>query len=264
MKKQAVRSNRAKVIPISRPASAASRAKELLDRALAAEKTRDAKKLAQSALKLDPNCVDALVLLAKCTPLSGEGYIQRLRAAVKTGERALGKEFIDTNRGHFWAVTETRPYMRARFELAMALGENGDVTGAMNAFEEMLSLNPTDNQGVRDYLLALYLAMEDLNGASRLLARYNDTGAVFAWGEVFFHVLKGARTKARKALLKALDRNPWAPIYFGGRKPKLQDSFEAGSEQEGEYAGMVLAPAWIAHPDVLVWIAKSLAALMGA
>jgi len=46
MKKQAVRSNRAKVIPISRPASAASRAKELLDRALAAEKTRDAKKRA--------------------------------------------------------------------------------------------------------------------------------------------------------------------------------------------------------------------------
>src|SRR6266404_4957147 len=187
MKKQMLKTQRAKVIPISEAASAGSRAMDLLDRALETNNTAEARKLAREVIKLDPDCVDALILLAKCTRLSGDAYVEKLREAVQAGERSLGKEFLDKHRGHFWALMETRPYMRARFELAMALGGNGDIAGAITGFEEMLALNPNDNQGVREYLLAMYLALEDLRGAARLFDTYGlDSGAVFAWGAVFF------------------------------------------------------------------------------
>src|SRR5260370_24760432 len=157
MKKQMLK-QRDQVMPISAAAAAESRAMELLDRALETDNTAEAGKLASEVIKLDPDCVDALILLAKCTRLSGDRYAEKLREAVQAGERSLGKGFFDKHRGHFWALMETRPYMRARFELAMALGGNGDVAGSIGGFEEMLALNPNDGQGVREYLLAMYLA----------------------------------------------------------------------------------------------------------
>src|SRR4051794_41178705 len=110
-----------KIIPISEPPSAQVRALDLLDQALNATTPTEARKLAREAVNLDPDCVDALIVLAKAMRLSNEAYIQKIRAAVQTGERVLGKDFFEENRGHFWLIHETRPYMRALSELATAL-----------------------------------------------------------------------------------------------------------------------------------------------
>lgn len=233
---------------------ARERALDLVDRALETGNAAEVRKLMRQAVKLDPDCVDALLMLAKVTRLSAPKYIEKMREAVQAGERTLGQEFFKANRGHFWLVMETRPYMRARFDLGMALGNDGDFAGAIAEFEGMLDLNPRDNQGVRDYLLALYLAMENLDGAARLLRGYGDFGAVFGWGSVFFHLLKDDERKAKKSLFKAMDANRFAPFYFGMKKPSLPGMFTIGSEEEGEYAGVVLAPAWLAHPEIVYWI----------
>ncbi len=63
------------------------------------------------------------------------------------GERALGPEVFETEAGHFWGVTETRPYMRARFGLARcledlertdeAIGHSGSMEEAVITVDEL-------------------------------------------------------------------------------------------------------------------------------
>jgi ST7 protein len=68
-------------------------------------------KLAKKALKFDPDCADALVLLANnahTLPEAAELYERGLRAA----ERSLGKDRFEEFAGHFWGFLETRPYMQ--------------------------------------------------------------------------------------------------------------------------------------------------------
>ncbi len=93
---------------------------------------------------------------------------------VQAGERALGEEVFAQEAGYFWGIIETRPYMRARLGLAEVLWELCEQHAAIDHLEEMLRLNPGDNQGVR-YLLATWLLiMKDDTALDRLLAQYPD------------------------------------------------------------------------------------------
>jgi len=246
------------------PETPAERAQDLVYRAMDEPSPAKARKLAEQALKLDPDCVDAMVIRAQSRKLSMDEYIAELRAAVKAGERALGEERFRKDRGHFWGLLETRPYMRARRELAMALAADDKLRDAADAFEGMLDLNPNDNQGVRDYLLGIYLALNDLDGAASLFRQYEEDGsAVFAWGRVFLLMLLGERAEAAKALETAFLVNPWpAKVFFGSQPPQDPPSWGIGDEDEGEHAAVALLPAVVEHPDVLVWIAKESMAAM--
>lgn len=73
--------------------------------------------LANKALSLDPDCADALVLLAEQAMHANEA-MDLYERAMRAGERKLGEEFFEENRGHFWGIFETRGYMRARFGYA--------------------------------------------------------------------------------------------------------------------------------------------------
>jgi tetratricopeptide (TPR) repeat protein len=180
-----------------------------------------------------------------------------MRAVVEAGEHSLGEQKFIEDRGHFWGILETRPYMRARRELAMALLGGGQFREAAAEFAGMLELNPNDNQGVRDYLLGVYLALDDLDGAASLFRQYDDDSAAFAWGRVFLLMLSGRRTEAKKALEQAFHNNPWtAQFFFGERPPNDPDSWVMGDPDEGDHAAAALLPACAEHPDIIVWIAK--------
>jgi tetratricopeptide (TPR) repeat protein len=124
-------------------------AQTLAFEALEAETEAQARKLAKRALAKDPDCVDALVLLTSIEAESPKQAIEGLQKAVAAGERSLGAAFFKKNKGHFWGVVETRPYMRARQQLAEMLRGVGCLQDAIGHFSAMLVLNPGDNQGVR-------------------------------------------------------------------------------------------------------------------
>jgi len=240
------------------PESPAEQAQELAYRAMEEPSSARARKLAEKALKLDPACIDALVIRAQTRRLGRSKFIAEMRAAVQAGERSLGEKEFSQARGHFWGILETRPYMRARRELALALLGAGQLRESAAEFAAMLELNPNDNQGVRDYLLGVYLALSDLDGAASLYRQYDDDdSAAFAWGRVFLLMLGGRRTEARKALGQAFQNNPWtAAFFFGERVPSDPDSWGMGDEDEGDHAAVALLPACAEHPDIVVWIAK--------
>lgn len=239
------------------PESPAEQAQELAYQAMEEPSSAKARKLAEKALKLDPACIDALVIRAQTRRLKPGEFIAELRTAVEAGERNLGKKKFIEEREFFWGTLETRPYMRARRELALALLDAGQLPEAAAEFAAMLELNPRDNQGHRDYLLGVYLALNDLDGAASLYRQYDDDSAVFVWGRVFLLMLRGCRKEARAALTEAFHNNPWtAAFLFGERAPDDPDSWGVGDEDEGDHAASALLPACAEHPDIVVWIAK--------
>ncbi|MEW5995961.1 MAG: hypothetical protein AB1744_16415, partial [Candidatus Zixiibacteriota bacterium] len=113
-------------------------------------------KLACKALEISEDCADAYVLLAEETATSLPEAIDLYRKGVEAGERAIGREMFEEGIGHFWGILKTRPYMRARCGLAQCLWGTGQQMEAIEHYQEMLRLNPNDNQGIR-YLLAACL-----------------------------------------------------------------------------------------------------------
>ncbi len=233
-------------------------AQDLAYQAMEAESDQEALYLVNNALEKDPDCVDALVTRAELTAKSAKELINRLEHAVTTAERSLGPTFFEENKGHFWGLIETRPYMRARHFLADALYEDGKVSQAIAHYEALIGLNPNDNQGIRDILLGCYLTTDNLDGARRLLEAYKrEISAVFAWGRTLECILSGDFARAAKALRHAREQNPYVEQYLTAKKdlpPQLPDVYSFGSEEEALVCMDFLAEAWALHPEALLWL----------
>jgi hypothetical protein len=183
---------------------------------------RQRAKLAKRALALWPDCADAYLLLSQAADTDAEA-IDLLVAGLEAGERALRAEYegeeierllreADTPEPlsgerplsraeleaaaedyevEFWAQQSTRPYMRVRSALALALWdrekaddeqEAGDRAAALGHLRALLRLCPRDFQGNR-YLMAGCLLdvplldthtepSQDLSELGALLERY--------------------------------------------------------------------------------------------
>src|SRR5262249_54513250 len=126
------------------PDSPPAKAQALLDRAFAQRNADRRVPPAREALALWPDCADAYVVLAEHARTRKEAAAL-LEQGIAAGERALGPETFQRDAGHFWGLLETRPYMRARMELAMALWTLGRRDEAVQHLQELLRLNPGDN-----------------------------------------------------------------------------------------------------------------------
>jgi tetratricopeptide (TPR) repeat protein len=233
-------------------------AQELAFEAMEAPTAAQARKLAKSALRKDPDCVDALVVMTDLEAHTAKARIAGLQSAVAAGERSLGAEFIAENKGHFWLLIETRPYMRALEQLARELRGAGLHVDAIRCYEKMLALNPNDNQGVRDSLLGAYLCIDDLEGAGMLLKKYkDDAGANFAWGRVLERLLAGDPSGATLALKSARQANHFVELYMTGKKPiplELPEMYQLGSEEEAALCIEGVGLAWSLHKDAVFWL----------
>jgi hypothetical protein len=138
-------------------------------------------RLAKDALGICPDCADAYVLLAEHATSRKEA-LRLYEQGVAAGERALGAEAFERDVGHFWGLLETRPYMRARLGLAHALWTAACREEAVRHLQDMLRLNPGDNQGVRYTLAGFLLSLDRDDDLGRLLQQYPDEGsAAWAW-----------------------------------------------------------------------------------
>lgn len=215
--------------------------------------------LLAKAVELDPRNVDAWLGLMRFEPLEGEEEIAFLRRLIALGEKNLGKKVFKEAKGIFWGYLETRPYMRARARLAFRLMETGRLEESVAEHEGMLELCPNDNLGVRYGLMALYLALSNLDGANRLFREYDERahGAMFAWAYVMERYLAGDTGGALQALAAARKLNAHAEAYFAGLKrlpKKMPGSYSMGSKEEAMIAWEIMRPAWKNHPEVHAWL----------
>ncbi len=201
------------------PATPLEEAQELVYQAL--EETGPRRlRLARRALEIAPDCADVYVLLAEATRDPQEA--KRLYEAwVRAGERALGPEVVQHDAGHFWGLLETRPYMRARHGLAEVLWVLGERRAAIGHLQELLRLNPGDNQGLRYTLATWLLAVGDDAALADLLQQYPEEGsASWAYTRALAAFRRhGPGGQADAALREALTTNPFVPVYLLGLKP---------------------------------------------
>lgn len=212
----------------------------------------------KAALELDPECVDALTMLADIVAESAPQHIDLLREAVAVGERQLGgPAFFRQHRGNFWSLLETRPYMRARAELAAALHRAGTLAESLAELLEMLRLNPGDNQGMRYVAVGLALELRDADALERLLSEYDENSAVWLWAGVARQFLKGDERAAKRALKAAMKCNSFVLSYLSGDKPHPKGQvpfYSPGDESEAIMCLDCIGAGWNKHPELVVWL----------
>lgn len=219
--------------------------------------------LAQKALSVSPWCVEAWRIIADHQK-DLQKAIQLYRVALEIGKAALGRDF-DEMKGEFWGFHETRPYMRAKAALADALEKTGDINGAIAEYQEMLELNPNDNQGIRDVLLPLLLQANRDKEAAKLLKQYEEKSAFWLYGKALLEFRKRGEGKAAAtALQNAVKNNPYGIKYLSGKKkmPKtLPGMYRMKSEEEAVYLALYQKGAWDATAGAIEWLLEKLAAL---
>lgn len=241
--------------PLTKPHSESDKAQDLCYQAFDCHGRRRVQ-LVRQALVLDPDCCDAHVILAEqAGTLDDElsHYLQGMQAA----ERTLGVEYFTENAGHFWGLVETRPYMRARFGLAHALTEAGRMEEGIAHYQELLRLNPGDNQGVRYVVLPLLLSAGRDIEAARLLKESNEMSANWAYARALLAFrLSGPSVAADRELREALRVNAHVPelLLEEGFIPQ-PPHYAPGSFEEACVAAEELRPAFQATPAALRWLA---------
>jgi tetratricopeptide (TPR) repeat protein len=217
--------------------------------------------LARKALELSDDCADAYVVLAEQTA-SPEAARDLYAQAIAAGERALGPMTFEEHVGHFWGMVQTRPYMRARFGLARCLEELGQANEAIGHYQELLRLNPTDNQGVRDILLPVLLATGRDGEAVALFEQFgDDIGATWQYGWALWTFRReGDSRLARDRLRAALSANRHVPAYLTGKAQwpgLLPASYSYGSKEEAVLCVDDLGDTWLATPGAEAWLTAS-------
>jgi tetratricopeptide (TPR) repeat protein len=240
---------------------ARSVAQGLVYDAMDASDDKTASELCRRALKLYPDCADALSKLADIECKFLIDHVAAMRRAVETGRRDLGEDYISRMKGHFWLDIDTRPYMRALAGLADSLLEWGQpehLDEAIGIYELMIELNPNDNQGVRDILVACYLQTRRYDSAASLLDRYKrDWMAVPCWARVLLAYSNDSESKATALLKKARKQNPHVEVYLIGKKRRPRsrlDYYSPGDDTEAIFCADTLWGAWKKHPDAVRWL----------
>jgi tetratricopeptide (TPR) repeat protein len=250
-----------KEIPFT-PTTDAERAVALVDQAFEARGRRQVQ-LAREALKLDPDCVDALLLLADRAG-DAELSLPLFQRATEAGARQLGPDLFEQDAGHFWGILETRPYMRARQQLALTLMELGRYDEAAGHLRELLRLNPGDNQGNRYLLVHALMEENHLDELEELLNRseYKDEdSAEWAFSRALLAFRKDAESpEAQTQLEHAMRINPHVVPLLIGRAPLpagLPPSYSPGGEDEAVLYVDQAAPEWQETDGAIDWLEEA-------
>lgn len=184
-------------------------------------------KLAKKALEVDPENVRAWNYLAQNEPDADKALAMFEKAAL-IAENQLGKAFFRRNKGQFWDIVETRPYLTARLGMAECLTARGNIREAIAVYEHMLTLNPNDNQGVRFGLSDLYLMSRNSKQYLKLFKKYeDDPSAYWLYNHAFFwYNTMGPGKEFQKALLKAIQANSHVFNILTGKEQVLENPNE--------------------------------------
>jgi tetratricopeptide (TPR) repeat protein len=220
---------------------------------------KDRINLAHKALSVSKDCADAYVLLSHEASATITESIRLLEDGVSAGERALGKKMFEEEAGNFWSILETRPYMRARFDLAHLLCIDGKRAEGIAHMQDLLRLNPNDNQGVRDELAACLLEDGNLEDLQKLLDAYPDGySAVWFYSRALMKFRQHGRTpEADACLITAFEQNRFVPLYLLGKKSLpsyAPDYMSIGDETEAVVYALDNVRAWKATRGALMWM----------
>jgi tetratricopeptide (TPR) repeat protein len=135
----------------------------------------------------------------------------------------------------------------------------GRAEEAVANYQELLRLNPNDNQGVRDLLLPRLILMGRDSAASKLLDQYGEDGGAL-WGycrALLAFRAEGDSSAAREAVRRARKTNPHVPRSLLGEDQmpsNIPGSYARGSEEEATICAELTMEAWATTPGAVEWL----------
>ena len=190
------------------------------------------RKYAEKALALDPDNLDAELLLTDLNyPRDGspEKRLDRDEEVVAKGREIMAR--LGVRDGNYWVDVTTRPFMRALERYAMDCYYYGMHRKSMALMEEMLVKNPDDSQAVRWTLIVLYMVFEEEEKAEKLLAAYTENGdeSALLLGMADLKFRLGKFDEAKSFLQRLLNVNPGTKKFF---RTVCEDSRELRSYRD--------------------------------
>lgn len=222
----------------------------------------------KKALEQDADCVLARIELADAD----------YQAARWTECRRGYQELIDREKRRWkgespewWSDPETRPYLRALYGRAMTEWHQGQFTETAKDLEQLLTLNPIDNQGVRFLIPLVYLLGENDTKALKSLTEYEDNypddycepALLFGKGIALWR--SGDEEGAAKAYRDAMLKNLYiAPLLLDLPTPPSEiwhpnDRAEPGYAQDFMQS---YATLWDRDPAALRFLRETYAAFL--
>lgn len=129
--------------------------------------------------------------------------------AATIGKSAFPKAFKFGRHRLPWGILENRPFLRVFHSWGLQLLEENKVSDAVLVFNDILSMNPNDNQGIRALAIGCYFKLNQPTDVLSVCKRYpNDTMEEVLYGRPLALFQRGRESEARKSLLKAIEILP--------------------------------------------------------
>ncbi|MCY0870181.1 MAG: hypothetical protein OWT27_06290 [Firmicutes bacterium] len=244
-----VRSQSATVSDIgAQPPSKLSEAIDLVNSAIGITDDVEMRKVAQSALELCEECVEAWLLLAQADAGDPVRVEQDLGSAVAAGDRLFAPREKELH-GRYWQAPETRVYMQARVAHAQALWELDREAEAIEVLRGTLARNPEDHQGVRYMAMRALLDSGDYAGAMEVVSQYEQEGSTpILYNKLLcIFMVEGDGLLARSAFVAAKRWNPYVLDYLLGLRQlpqRLPQAIEPQGDSEAVRYAAVFGEAW--------------------
>lgn len=199
-------------------------------------------RLAQVAYATDANNVDALLLKAERAETMNAAKRDYGRA-IALGELTFDGDFADSP----WGLVTNRPFMRALFVYGVFLFEHEQFEEALGYFEQLLEMNPNDNQGARHLAIAAAIHDGQYPVANRLQQQFKERPidqAVYRYLEWLLDVKKGRESDLLGEALALNDQVVEIIKENLPRYPYPQEmSIVPGSIEEAFYISFLLWPS---------------------
>ena len=244
-------------------------ARNLIAKAFLCSDKTERMAMAKEALAISSKCAEAYIVLAQ-----GEDCLDKRVELLEKGTGIACTQFdcarFENPEGFFWQKLATRPYMRCRSALALALWESGKKQSAIDHFKTLLKFNPYDSQGLRYHLLNWLL---DVDAADTSIDEYfkeyeHERSAFGRYANSLWNFLRhGNDKRAIKSLDKAIEANKFVPSFLCGvvASPDFRvKRVVRGSVPEAVACYRLGCDAWHKTDGAIAWLKERCATLLSS
>ena len=221
-----------------------------------------AKVIFQAVLSKMPDHLDAIHHLA--IVLSELSLLDEARnlweQAIRIGRKAFPQDFEIGRDRLEWGWLENRPFLRCLHGLALVRYEDGKIEEALRLFRELLSLNSTDNQGVRAMTQEALFKLNRFEDALKIAEQYpDDAMSETMYGKALALFKLGHRGEATMALQEAIEHLPLVGKELLKTRHRLSktaspDFITLGGADEAYYYWERWGQFWEEDPESLEWL----------
>jgi tetratricopeptide (TPR) repeat protein len=143
----------------------------------------------------------------------GEEAFQIWQEVVALGLACLPQEFEMGRDTLPWLMVENRPFLRAYHGLGLEYLDRGEIEAALAIFNNMLAMNPDDNQGIRALVVDCNFRLNRPGEVLAVCGRYpDDAMEQLVYGCPLALYQLGRRAEAEEALSQAVEFLPLVAV----------------------------------------------------